>query len=89
MRIRFRTHSKVTYKDKIQFHPAGAPVPLTVNSVTMDIHDNILGDHIQLMVKTSLADRKPYVFETPIGSHIRHRKKSSMMIKIEKRKIAE
>jgi hypothetical protein len=41
------------------------------------------------MVKTSFAERKPYVFDTPIGSQIRHRKKSSIMIAIPNLKIPE
>ena len=54
------------------------------------IDDDFIEDHIQLMVKTtSLADRKPNVFETPMGSHMRHRKKSSMRTKIVKRNTAE
>ena len=88
MRVTFRTHSKATYKDRIQFQPAGAPVPLTINPITVN-YDSFPEDDLQLIVKTSLADRKPYVFETPMGSHMRHRKKSSIKIKIEKRKTAE
>jgi len=34
---------------------------------------------IQVIVKTSLADRKPYVFETPMGNQMRHKKKSSII----------
>jgi hypothetical protein len=34
------------------------------------------------MVKTSLADRKPYVCETPTGSQMTQRMKSSIMMEI-------
>jgi hypothetical protein len=44
---------------------------------------------IQVIVKTSLAERKPYVFETPIGSQTTQRKKSSIMIAIPNLKIPE
>jgi hypothetical protein len=41
------------------------------------------------MVKTSFAERKPYVLETPIGSQMTHRKKSSMITMIPNLKIPE
>lgn len=34
---------------------------------------------LHVEVKTSFADLKPYVREAPMGSQIRHRKKSSMI----------
>jgi hypothetical protein len=40
-------------------------------------------------VKTSFAGLKPYVFDTPIGSQMRQRKKSSIMRRTEKRKNLE
>jgi hypothetical protein len=58
------------------------------------MHKNMEKDHqlkcdVQVIVKTSLADRKPYVFETPIGSHTAQRKKSSIMMAIPNLKIPE
>jgi hypothetical protein len=44
---------------------------------------------LQVMVKTSFAERKPYVWETPMGSQIRQRKKSNIISNIEIRKNKE
>jgi hypothetical protein len=44
---------------------------------------------VHVMVKTSLAERKPNVLETPIGSHMTQRKKSSSRTPTETLKTAE
>jgi hypothetical protein len=41
------------------------------------------------MVKTSLAERNPYVFDTPMGSQITQRKKSNIRTAIPNLKILE
>jgi hypothetical protein len=44
---------------------------------------------VLVAVKTSWAERKPYVFETPIGSQITQRKKSSIMMAMPNLKMLE
>jgi hypothetical protein len=66
-----------TYKHNIQFHPAGAPVPLSIRFYGVRFEGGRFeGKHPQVEVKTSFAERNPYVLDTPMGSQIRHRKKS-------------
>lgn len=45
--------------------------------------------YIQVEVNTSLADLKPYVFDTAMGSQMRQRKKSSMINSTDNLKILE
>jgi len=72
----------ITHKDRIQFHPAGAPVPLSGETLELG-QGNTIRKNIQVIVKTSLAERKPYVLETPIGSQIRQNMKSTIISPIE------
>jgi len=44
---------------------------------------------LHVFVNTSFAERKIYVLETPMGSQIRQRKKSSIKMKREMRKTRE
>lgn len=79
-----------TYKDRIQFHPGGAPVPLSF-SVCQSAHTkkpDVFSFNVHVEVKTNFAERNPYVLWTAMGSQIRQRKKSSMMMKSEKRNTA-
>jgi hypothetical protein len=80
---------KSTYKDKSQFHPAGAPVPLSVTEVSMGKVTALAELNVHVIVKTSLADRKPYVFETPMGNQMRHKRKSSIIKPTENLKTPE
>lgn len=47
-----------THKDRIQFQAGGAPVPLSVKTIQQRNIVRLLQD-LQVMVKTSLAERNP------------------------------
>ena len=82
--------SRSTYRDNIQFQPAGAPVPLSFTtdlSVAAPLRNQV--EHIHCVVNASLAVRKPYVRETPIGSQTTHNKKSTMYKRMENRNTPE
>ena len=82
----------IPYYDKIQFQPAGAPVPLSdegANAYQQLSDSFLLQDHVQVIVNTSFALRKPYVRDTPMGSHIMQSKKSTMYRNTENLKIVE
>jgi hypothetical protein len=54
---------------------------------TFDRRPLVLGvDIILVLVKTCFAERKPYVFDTPMGSHMRVTKKSGMIRNVERRR---
>lgn len=76
------------YNDSIQFHPAGAPVPLSVVFRISTIKRKKNGD-VHVIVKTSLAERKPYVLCVAMGSQIKHRKKSTIINPTENLKTLE
>lgn len=73
-------------KDGIQFHAGYAPVPL---STQYEHGMNLTKIYIHVLVKTSFAEQKPYVLETPIGSNMMVRTKSNIMKTVDNRRKRE
>jgi hypothetical protein len=71
-------HVIVTYKDRIQFHTGGAPVPLSDRGISTPQYGFRLMD-VQVVMKASWVERSPYVFDALIGNQVMHKKKSNII----------